>query len=309
MSFDEQPGFRGAGGPVAPIAPSVPSPIASPATLVPDLSFAGSVGTAVGHRSRDHYTPVYSHNAVSPLPYLAVVLMLVVAAAFYIAGANGGETVTNRISDPVFIAHAVVMPTFDGADTWTGIHISIALAVATLVAGAALISRLGRNLRVAGSRFGALFVLAALPAWWAVPWALGLEAPVGYGEILFRNSMVLLFILVQYGLLQAPLFGRLWDAGQLPNRWLSALLWSPPVFFLSMFWGAMLFTFVSVGEDGRGDSSWEPTDRMVDLVNWSWQGTAAGLLLLLMVVSVVQHRQIRVDRAEILAERKGRVDA
>lgn len=321
MSYDDQPGFRGAGGPppsspppsppspypTPPAPPGAHAPSASPATVGSDLSFASSVGTAVGARNRDRYKPRHSYQARSPLPHLVVLIVLIgiFVAVILTVDSDSFDMSTDAVGT------ATEGAATDGGANNTGLSsdewlvlVGIGAILLAFVSVCVLISRIGRNVRGMVSTFGGWTAFFALPLWHTEP--LGRLDPYryyGFGTLLFVFMLSLLLALVGYGILQARLFHRLWEAGGFAGpRW-SALLWAPPAVGWITVYASATFTVLSIGSDGTGSSSWEPTVRMEAFAGVASLVCAVGVFALLVAVSIAQHRGIAADRAAIRAER------
>lgn len=295
---------------MAPTAPSVPPagtlltppPTASPATLVPDLSFAGSVGTAVGHRSRDRYKPRFSYQARSPLPHLLVylcLLLLAVVAMFQVDAANYDRSTT------LVEATSAQESRAEADDVDSGWVLAFAgAALVGFVVMCLLVSRIGRNASGLVSGMGAWTAALSLPTWHLVAFAgVDLDQRYTWGSVLARYVFAFLLALVGYCILQARLFRRLWEAGDFSHSAWSALLWGLPAAAWLTLYSAAIYTLAAVGEDGRGTSRWEPTDRMAELTLYATAVAAVLLVLLLIAVAVSQHIGIMRDRAALRAER------
>lgn len=306
MTFDDQPGFRGAGGPVAPSTPpSYPAAApgaGSPATLAPDLSFAGSVGTAVGHRSRDRYKPRFSYQSRSPLPHLVVVLVLLGLVVF--ATVNIDSSALDQSTDVIDTSTGQLAGSGDVGDDDAMVWLGVLAILGTFVAVCVLIGRIGANVRGTVSSFGAWTAAVALPAWHV--WLLNRLDVYGvdsYGSLMATYVTCFVLALIGYCILQARLFSRLWEAGGFGGERWSPVLWAPPALGWLTLYASAIFTLVSVGEDGGGTSRWVPTERMGLFTDGAVVGSLLGLLALLIAVSVAQHRGIRADRAALHAER------
>lgn len=278
------------------------APAPSPATLVPDLSFAGSVGTAVGHRSKDRYKPRFSYQARSPLPHLIVVLVLIGIAVYAIA--NIDSTAYDQSTDLIETSTGGAVTSAVGEDDDTMVMVAVAAALAGFVAMCVLIGRIGRNARGMVSSFSGWTAAVALPAWHTIVLNQAVTRDVdAYSSRLFTLVACLVLVLVGYCILQGRLFSRLWEAGGFGGERWAALLWIPPAVAWSVLYTSAIFTIVSIGEDGTGSSSWEPTERMALFADGAVLATGLGLIVLLIAVAVAQHSGIAADRAAMHAER------
>ncbi|MCU1369360.1 MAG: hypothetical protein JWO77_554 [Ilumatobacteraceae bacterium] len=303
------------GTPVVPPPPPPPSgPHGSPGSMPltaasPPIYAPGATGPA--GVEDEPYQPRYARDSGSPLPYMAGSLVLLVLAwlgmRWSAPSAGAGDPV--RSSEWWINITAVLLPAEDvrvGAYSETRMWISLALLVLAATAVILWIGRIGSNLRAGQQPFGSFLPIVVFPAWWLLPVTLGITSDGGRsrGDLLVRFLTALAILVIQFLLLRWPLLNRIWRAGALPYDLASILLWLPMMIPWVMLFGSNAYTLLVAGENGRlSDSSWQPTPAMGDWAQGMTRLTSVAILVLLVVVSVIQHGGVAEDRADLEASR------
>ena len=245
----------------------------------------------------DRPSPTYRHLARSPLIYLGA-SAVTLAAAVVMVSWIGGFAEDRSPGNLWTYTFSLLAPLESLQSSGSARRNEAVVAVAIIAALVLLlwVGRLGRNVR--GTGFGFFLGLAALPAWYTLPTIVGQEPAINrsYSVFVMRTAMTLIVLVAQYGLVRSTLLRRVWSAGHLPRSYLSGLLWLPALVPLAMFFASTLFTLILVGEDGRGSSAWVPTATMIDVATWADRLSSVAILVLLVVVSVVQHEGIATDQ-------------
>lgn len=305
------------GGPIwsrQPSAPSTPPPPppppSAPGAANPPTHFLGA--TDPSGRRDELYQPEYSRTSGTPIPYLVGALALMAAAAW---AWHWSELVPGA-TDPVKSSEwwtnitAVLLPGEDVrfasySDTRMWVTLALLLLAATVVV--LWIGRIGSNLRSGQQPFGAFLPIVAFPAWWLLPISIGstTDATRTRGDLLVRFLVAFALIFAQFLLMRWPTLNRIWRAGRLPYDLASILLWLPMMIPWLMYFGSTAFSLLAVGERGSlSDSAWRPTPAMLDWARSLTRVSAVATLILLVVVSVVQHLGVARDRAALEASRQ-----
>ena len=284
------------------------APGASPSSV---LSGAPTLRTGTETtRAEELFTARYSRGGITPIPFGIVAIVGMLATWW----ALGWAEITTDAPDPVFVSEwwvnvfAVLLPSEDvglGAYSELRLWTAIAIAVATAVAIALWIGRIGGNVRTGLAPFGTLLPILAFPAWWLLPITLGLveDSSASRSDLLIRLLVGFAILFAQFLLARWPALNRTWRAGQLPYDMASIVLWLPNLIPWSMLYLSSALTVFQRGDDGLGDTTWEPTPAMEDWANWTTRASALGLLVLLVVVSIRQHVGMRRDRLDDQARR------
>lgn len=183
---------------------------------------------------------------------------------------------------------------------------SIALAVCAICV-VVWARRLGLNARADGF-FGAPLAAGALLSWYMLPivWGHDLNGiDDSLGELRFRFTLALIIAVIQGLLVRWTFSSRLWKAGRLPWPSLSYLLWVPVTVANIWLLGSVTYTSFAIDDNGNGHSAWRTTEAIVRLDQWAVRGTAALVLVALIVVTVRQHLGLQADRREDEAYRAG----
>jgi hypothetical protein len=282
-------------------------------TVAPPTSFALGFGpgrAAGPTTAADGSNLRYARAAVSPLPFLGVAAAAAVAAwvALHQVAPTGEEV--GRPASAWFYNTSQLVAPWERIDlrvsSSTAEWVATGLLALGAVAVVAWIARVGQNVRSGAMPFGLAMPLLAFPAWWMLPLTLG-SRDIGnrsFLDMLSRFSFALVILLAQFVLIRWPGLNRLWRAGRLRYDYLSMALWLPMAVPWFMFLASYTLSLASTGEDGRlADSSWLPTHNMQVWATWTSRACSIGTLVLLVVVSVIQHLGIRRDRAEDAAAR------
>ena len=280
----------------------------SPSSVLSSAPTPQGIGETT--RAEDLFTARYNRNGTTPIPFAIVALVGIVATWW----ALGWAEITPEATDPVRVSEwwinvfAVLLPSEDvgvGAYSSSRLVITLVIAVATALACALWIGRIGGNVRTGLSPFGTLLPILAFPAWWMLPITLGLnnDSRPSRADFIIRLLVGFAILFAQFLLARWPALNRIWRAGQLPYDMASIVLWLPNLIPWSMLYLSTAWTVFQLGEDGTGSSSWEPTQTMEDWANWTTRLSALGILALLLVVSVVQHLGMRQDRLDDQAHR------
>jgi hypothetical protein len=293
----------------------------APATPAPPPLEAGAPGTPLRDavvRTHDAdldeelYHPRYSRSAGTPLPYLVVSFVLLGAAWW----AMRWSSPTPSAPDPVRSSEwwtnitGVLLPGEEirfGSYSQSRMWIALALLMVAVAAVLTWIGRLGHNLRQTEQPFGAVLPLLALLAWWILPLTIGMtgDADRSRSDLLVRFLLAFGILFAQFLLLRWPLVNRIWRSGHLPYDVASIVLWLPMLIPWSMYFLSSAYSLFDVGDEGSiADSSWRPTPAMVDWARDLSRATAIGLLVLLVVVSVMQHVGMVRDRTADAAARE-----
>jgi hypothetical protein len=173
------------------------------------------------------------------------------------------------------------------------------------------IGRIGTNLRPGQQPFGTFLPFLAFPAWWLLPLTVGItsEPSRSRADLLVRYLVAFAILFAQFLLVRWPTLNRIWRAGRLPFDPASILLWLPMMIPWMMFLSSTVFSLLAAGERGDlSDSAWQPTDAMLDWARGLTRASSIGLLILLIVVTAVQHRGVAADRAALEASRRASRD-
>lgn len=303
-------------GPVPPSAPTVSGDAtwASPAAVSQSPAAAFAPGPTTASSAEDLVKVRYARHAITPIPWMigAAVALLVAVWAIDWSKVGPGATDIVATSEWWSNVHSVLLPGGDArlaSYSQFRMWIAIVLMVVAALAIALWIGRIGRNLRPAHAPFGSILPLVALPAWWVLPLTLGATdaANRSRGDALVRYLIAFGLLFTQYLLLRWPLLNRIWRAGRLPYDVASIILWLPMMIPWSMLLLSTSYTLLVTGKgENPLDSSWRPTQAMVDWSQHLTHATEVGVLLLLVAVTVSQHLGIVADRND---ERARRADA
>lgn len=308
----------GAPGLVPPPPPAAPGPYGAPGTAPgasaepghPPTQFHG--GTDPSGAEDELYQPRYSRDSSSPLFYMVGALVMMLAAWWGLRW----STVTASATDPVLSSewwtniNAVLLPAEDirfASYSETRMWISIALLLLAATAVILWIGRIGSNLRPGRQPFGSFLPIVVFPAWWLLPLSLGITEGSGRsrGDLLVRYLLALGVLVVQFLLLRWPTLNRIWRAGDLPYDLTSILLWLPMMIPWLMLFASNSYTLLSAGETGRlSDSAWQPVPTMIDWAQATTRITSIAIIVLLIVVTVIQHIGVGEDRAALEASRE-----
>lgn len=263
-------------------------------------------------REDELYHPRYSLNAHSPVPYM-VAALVAGAAAWW---AMDWSKPTLEATDPVRSSEwwtnitGVLLPAEDirfASYSASRMWITLGLLVLTAILVAVWIGRIGTNLRTGDQPFGSLLPILTFPAWWLLPISIGLTggAPRSRGDVLLRFLTASGILIAQCLLLRWPTLNRIWRAGRLPYDLASIVLWLPMMIPWLMLFGSNAYSVITVDEGGSlRDSSWQPTETMADWARAATRVTSVAILVLLVVVTVVQHISLRRDRAAVRASKE-----
>jgi hypothetical protein len=320
---------RGAGpqwrhGAAAPLAGS-PAVVGSSApasttqfTVAPPTSYSLGFGPSRATASTmgaDGSNLRYARNAVSPLPFAAVALAAGAAAWIAYVRVQPGPGESGKLASGWWYnTSQLVVPwdflpwdNFQGHVTSsTAEWVSTSLFAIAILATIGWIARIGQNVRAGGLPFGVSMPLLAFPAWWILPFTIGSRnlSNRTFLDNLSRFSLCLAILLAQFVLIRWPGLNRTWRAGRLRWDYLSMGLWLPMAVPWFMLFGSFTFSLASTGEDGTfADSNWLPTHNMEVWATWTSRACSIGVVVLLIVVSVLQDRGIRQDRADDLTQR------
>ena len=287
---------------------------APPAVLnaAPPTAFQGVAGTGSPRDGEDLFTNRFAHTGRSPVPFMVVALVATAAAGWAVTWAEW----TVRAPEPFQTSEwwtnvtAVLIPSEDhlaGAYSDGRMWVAIGLLVLATAAIAAWIGRIGTNVKPGSGPFGAMLPLLAFPAWWALPLTINLTADgiPSRSDMLMRWLVSFGIFIAQFLLLRWPLLNRIWRAGNLPYDAASILLWLPMFVPWLLIQMSTIYTLLVIGDDGlQSDSGWRPTDAMYDWAQWTTRLTSVGLLVLLVVVTVIQHVGLHQDHVDYEAKKK-----
>ncbi len=276
---------------------------------VPPVAVFGARGASDVDR---HYQLRYTRAAVSAIPHLLSSLALLAAAWWALRWSRpiAGAPDPVRSSEWWTNITSVLLPGEDirlGSYSWSRMWITLALLVLAASAVLAWMGRIGRNLRSSQQPFGPTLALLAFPAWWLLPISIGVtsDSDRSREDLLVRFLLAFAVLFAQFLLLRWPVLNRIWRAGRMPYDLVSIVLWLPMMILWMVFFAANVFTLVTVGERGTvADSSWRPTTAMLDWARGTTRATAIATLVLLIVVTIMQHIGLRRDRAAGEARRE-----
>jgi hypothetical protein len=160
------------------------------------------------------------------------------------------------------------------------------------------VRRIGQNARADVGVFGSLLVLAAVPAWFTLPLTIAPSASAESVSVERLRLTLALVLLLGQGLFARWAFThKIWRAGRLPMEQVAYVLWLPLLAAGTWFYGASLWTSISIDEHGHGHSKWRPTAAIARTELWTVRGTGLAVFVLVVVVTVRQHLGVRADRA------------
>lgn len=305
--------------PASPLAPPPPPPAPGPygtpgaqppAAGNPPTHFLGA--TDPTGTEDELYHPKYARDSGTPVFYMAGALILMAVAWWGLRW----STPTIGASDPVRSSEwlinitAVLIPAEDPRfSAYSETRMWIALALLLLAATAVIlwIGRIGSNLRAGQQPFGAFLPIIAFPGWWLLPITLGITDTGirSRGDLLVRFLAALGILVIQFLLVRWPLLNRIWRAGSLPYDLASILLWLPMLIPWAMYFGSSAYSLLDAGESGSiADSAWRPTTGMTDWAQSTTRVTSVAILVLLVVITVIQHQGVTQDRAALEASRE-----
>jgi hypothetical protein len=276
----------------------------------PPTAFVGSTDRTV--LDEELYHPRYSRGSGSAVPYMAGALVLMLAAWW----AMVWSTPTASATDPVRSSEwwtnitAVLLPAEDvrlASYSQTRMWVALVLLVLAATAIVLWIGRIGSNIRQGHRPFGAFVAIVAFPAWWILPLSIGITAGGGRsrGDLVVRFLTAFGILFAQFLLMRWPTLNRIWRAGQLPYDPASILLWLPMMIPWMMFFASSAFSLIVLEKgDLPSDSIWRPTPAMLDWARATTRVTSVGIVILLVVVTVVQHIGLAKDRAALDASRE-----
>ena len=287
-------------------SPSVPA-------VNPPTRFGGIAGTEPGS-TEDLLGSRFSRTGSSPIAYLAVALVAIAASwwAMDWSKLTAGATNPSGASEWWVNISSVLLP---GEDARFGFYsefrmrLALGLLIVAGIAVALWIGRIGSNLRPGQAPFGAFLPVVALPAWWLLPLTIGItsDSTRSTADLLVRYLVAFAILFAQFLLLRWPTLNRIWRAGHIRYDLISIILWLPMMIPWMIWMGANIYTFITIGDSGTvADSKWIPTPAMLDWARWVSRASGLGILLLLLVVSVLQHEGMRLDRSEEDARRLAR---
>lgn len=313
MTDDQVPAGNGGGpswlqgGPSRSLSPAAVLSTAPP----PPTYFQGAGGATPGS-SDDLFSARYSRNGITPIPFM-ILAFAAMAAAWW---ALDWSTIAKGATDPVRSSEwwvnitSVLLPGEDlRAGSYSQFRMWVALALLMLAAGvlALWIGRIGTNVRSGHAPFGAFLPLIAFPAWWLLPVTIGSTGTANRSssDELLRYLVGFGILFAQFLLMRWPTLNRIWRAGRLRYDLASIVLWLPMMIPWMMVFASSAFTFFIAGGDGKvSDSTWRPTPTMLDWARNITRVTSVGILILLVVVSVMQHIGMARDRADDAAGRQ-----
>jgi hypothetical protein len=290
---------------------------AAPSTEVvvepPKPSYVDGVLGATPGSSNELFAARYSRTGASPIPYLVLSLAAMGGAAWALDRAElvPGATDPVRGSGWWTNTTAVLLPGEDlrlTAYSASRMWLALALLVLAAVLVALWIGRIGRNVHSGQEPFGSVLPVLTFPAWWILPITLGITdtSPRTHADVLLRYLVAFGILLSQFLLLRWPVLNRIWRAGRLPFDAASILLWLPNLIPWALLFLSTSYTYLVIGAEGvPDDSAWYPTSSMVDWSRWTSRASGVALIVLLVVVSVIQHIGMRQDRAADAARRAG----
>lgn len=290
-----------------------PRRLASPAAVLaepPPTQFKGAIGAKPGS-SEDLFSARYSRNGITPIPFMIVSFVAMGAAWWAIDWSEiaPGATDPVRSSEWWINVTSVLLP---GEDLRAGSYSTFRMAVALgLLVFAAIvlalwIGRIGSNVRSGHAPFGAFLPIVAFPAWWLLPVTIGItgDASRSRSDIMLRYLVAFAILFTQFLIVRWPTLNRIWRAGHLRYDLASIILWLPMMIPWSMIFLSTAFTYLAIGEDGKvSDSTWRPTEGMLDWARWLTRASGIGLLILLVVVTILQHIGMEKDKADDNADR------
>lgn len=301
------------GGPIwrqGPDAPP-PAPPGPPGTVpTPPTQFQGA--TDPTGREDELYRPSFARDSGSPVPHMVASFVLMAAAWWGLRW----STLTLGATDPVRTSewwtsvNAVLLPSEDvrfASYSETRMWVALALLLAAAAAIIWWIGRIGSNLRPGQQPFGVILPFLAFPAWWLLPLTIGITSDPSRSrsDLLVRYLVAFGILFAQFLLLRWPTLNRIWRAGGLPYDPVSIVLWLPMMIPWSMFLCSTIFSLLAAGSAGDvNDSAWQPTEAMLDWARTLTRASGVGLLVLLVVVTIVQHRGVAGDRAALEASRQ-----
>lgn len=306
MSDSEVPA-RGRGGPSwlqgGPVQRT-----ASPAAVTqqPPTHFLAYTTNATPGSSEELFAARFSRNGITPIPFM-VVAFAGMAAAWW---ALDWSKITAEATDPVRSSEwwtnitSVLLPGEDlRAGSFSDVRMWVALGLLMLAAGllALWIGRIGTNVRTGHAPFGTFLPLLAFPAWWLLPLTIGATSDPtrSRSDQLLRYLVAFAILFAQFLLVRWPTLNRIWRAGHLRYDLASIILWLPMMIPWMLLFASNAFTYLAIGDDGTfADSSWRPTETMLDWARNTTRVTGIGILLLLVVVSVAQHLGMAKDRRD-----------
>ena len=283
--------------------------IPSPATV---LHAPPSSSLMPGPNPLDRPDPRFSRFGHSPLPHLAFAAFTSVVAwgviRWMIQGKGGtGQGPPHRLAGIVWavvLQAAEFNPPGTGNRVWAGI-VAVIVALLAVIAWA---RRVGQNARHDKDQFGVLLAVCTVPLWFWLPVVLPDRAPTNLvdallsgtrSDALLRDSFTLIFMVVLVGIGRFVLVHRIWKAGNLPFEILATLLWLPMLAAYCWLIAATCFSLVQMGDDGDlSKSRWRPTELHAQLATQTGRLSYIGIVVLLVVVSFIQHLGLARDRVD-----------
>lgn len=289
---------------------------AAPAAVNPSVDAQSTLRRLTAPPEDQRATLRYIHHSVSPIPWM-IFAAIMMGASYWAIGwsepvRGAGDIV--RSSEWWINITSVLLPAADlrvASYSPMRMWVTLVILMLTAIVIAAWIGRIGRNLRAGRSPFGTILPLLALPAWWVLPITLGITESGARerGDLLIRYLLAFGVLFAQFLLLRWPLLNRVWRAGDLPYDLVSIVLWLPMMIPWSMLLLSTTYTLMVTGDgESARESAWQPTEAMADWAKGVTRATEVGILVLLVVVTVLQHIGIRRDRVQEDARRDA-VDA
>jgi hypothetical protein len=238
----------------------------------------------------------------------AIVLMIVAWWGMRWSTLTAGATDPVRTSEWWTNITAVLLPSENvrfASYSQTRMWVALALLLLAATAIVLWIGKIGSNVRQ--QPFGSFLPIVAFPAWWLLPLSLGIttDATRSRGDLLVRYLVALGILVVQFLLLRWPTLNRIWRAGRMPYDLASILLWLPMMVPWLMLFASRAWTLLAMGEsEDLSKSAWLPTPAMADWAQALTRVTSVGILVLLVVVTVLQHLGLSKDRAALEASRQ-----